>query len=281
MIFTVPIAAGTNFSNVLTTNIGSMKNSGIELRLNAQLLNSGRGGLNWTADFSASHNTNQLLSINPFGGSTQQILVGGIAGVGQTIQVLEPGAPINSFLVYRQNYKNGKPVEGSYLDQHGDTIPQSSLNVGNRRLYHDPAPKWMLSQSSYLTYRSFDVSFTLRAWLGNYVYNNVASNSGYYQQLTRASPYNLSTSVLKTGFVTNQQLSDIYVENGSFLRLDNMRLGYSFKYRGQPLHLFAALQNVFTITGYSGVDPTAGLNGIDNNIYPRARTFTGGLTVRF
>ncbi len=281
MIFTVPIAAGTNFSNVLTTNIGSMKNSGIELSLNAQLLNSGGGGLNWTADFSASHNTNQLLSINPFGGSTQQILVGSIAGVGQTIQVLEPGAPVNSFLVYRQNYKNGKPVEGSYLDQHGDTIPQSSLNVGNRRLYHDPAPKWMLSQSSYVTYRSFDVSFTLRAWLGNYVYNNVASNSGYYQQLTRASPYNLSTSVLKTGFVTNQQLSDIYVENGSFLRLDNMRLGYSFTYRGQPLHLFAALQNVFTITGYSGVDPTAGLNGIDNNIYPRARTFTGGLTVRF
>src|SRR2546421_2298891 len=281
MIFTVPIAAGTNFSNVLTTNIGSMKNSGIELSLNAQLLKPGGTGVSWTADFSASHNTNRLLTINPFGGSTQQILVGGIAGVGQTIQLLAPGQPVNSFLVYRQNYKNGKPVEGSYLDQNGDTIPQASLNVGNRRVYHDPAPKWMLSQSSYLTYRNFDLSFTLRAWLGNYVYNNVASNNGYYQQLTRSSPYNLSTSVLKTRFVTNQQLSDIYVENGSFLRMDNMKLGYSFKYRGQPLHLFAAMQNVFTITGYSGVDPTAGLNGIDNNIYPRARTFTGGLTVRF
>ena len=281
MIFTVPIAAGTNFSNVLTTNIGSMRNVGIELSLNAQLLKPGGTGLSWTADFTASHNTNRLLSINPFGGSAQQILVGGIAGVGQTIQVLEPGQPVNSFLVYRQNYKNGKPVEGSYLDQNGDTIPRVSLNVGNRRVYHDPAPKWMLSQSSYLTYGNFDLSFTLRAWLGNYVYNNVASNSGYYQQLTRSSPYNLSTSVLKTGFVTNQQLSDIYVENGSFLRMDNMKLGYSFKYRDQPMHLFAAMQNVFTITGYSGVDPTAGLNGIDNNIYPRARTFTGGLTVRF
>ncbi|OLD52213.1 MAG: hypothetical protein AUI63_00240 [Gemmatimonadetes bacterium 13_1_40CM_2_60_3] len=113
------------------------------------------------------------------------------------------------------------------------------------------------------------------------MYNNVASGNGYYQQLTRSSPYNLSTSVLETGFVTNQQLSDIYVENGSFLRLDNMKLGYSFKYHDQAIYAYAAVQNVFTITGYSGVDPTAGLNGIDNNIYPRARTVTSGLTVRF
>jgi len=281
MIFTVPIAAGTNFSNVLTTNIGSMKNSGIEASLNAQLLKPRGSGVSWTADVTASHNTNKLLTINPFGGSTQQILVGGIAGVGQTIQVLEPGQPVNSFLVYRQNYTNGKPVEGSYLDENGDTIPRASLNVGNRRVFHDPAPKWILGHSSYLSYGKFDVSFTLRAWLGNYVYNNVASNSGYYQQLTRSSPYNLSTSVLQTGFVTNQQLSDIYVENGSFLRMDNIKLGYSFKYRGRAMYLSAGMQNVFTITSYSGVDPTAGLNGIDNNIYPRARTFTGGLSVRF
>ena len=281
MIFTVPIAAGTNFSNVLTTNIGSMKNSGIEASLNAQLLKPRGSGVSWTADVTASHNTNKLLTINPFGGSTQQILVGGIAGVGQTIQVLEPGQPVNSFLVYRQNYTNGKPVEGSYLDENGDTIPRASLNVGNRRVFHDPAPKWILGHSSYLSYGKFDVSFTLRAWLGNYVYNNVASNSGYYQQLTRSSPYNLSTSVLQTGFVTNQQLSDIYVENGSFLRMDNIKLGYSFKYRGRAMYLSAGMQNVFTVTSYSGVDPTAGLNGIDNNIYPRARTFTGGLSVRF
>jgi len=281
LIFTVPIAAGTNFSNVLTTNIGSMKNSGIEASLNAQLLKPRGSGVSWTADVTASHNTNKLLTINPFGGSTQQILVGGIAGVGQTIQVLEPGQPVNSFLVYRQNYTNGKPVEGSYLDENGDTIPRASLNVGNRRVFHDPAPKWILGHSSYLSYGKFDVSFTLRAWLGNYVYNNVASNSGYYQQLTRSSPYNLSTSVLQTGFVTNQQLSDIYVENGSFLRMDNIKLGYSFKYRGRAMYLSAGMQNVFTITSYSGVDPTAGLNGIDNNIYPRARTFTGGLSVRF
>jgi len=281
MIFTVPIAAGTNFSNVLTTNIGSMKNTGIEMSLNAELLKQSRTGLSWTADFIASHNTNKLLSINPFGGSTQQILVGGIGGVGQTIQVLEPGQPINSFLVYRQRYQDGKPVEGSYLDENGDTIPQASLNVGDRRVYHDPAPKWILSQSSYLTYGKLDVSFTLRAWLGNYVYNNVASGNGYYQQLTRSSPYNLSTSVLETGFVTNQQLSDIYVENGSFLRLDNVKLGYAFKYHDQAIYAYAAVQNVFTISGYSGVDPTAGLNGIDNNIYPRARTVTSGLTVRF
>ena len=281
MIFTVPIAAGTNFSNTLTTNIGSMQNRGIEFSLSAHLLEGHGRGLGWTADFTASHNANKLLEINPFGGSSQQILVGFIAGVGQTIQVLSPGQPINSYLVLRQNYKNGKPIEGSYLDEKGDTIPLASVTVGSRGVYHNPQPNWILGHSSYLTYGNFDFSFTLRAWMGNYVYNNVASNNGYYQQLQRFSPFNLSTSVLKTGFQTNQQLSNYYVEDGSFLRMDNLSLGYTFTYHGQPMHVFASVQNVFTITGYSGVDPTAGLNGIDNNIYPRARTVTGGLSVRF
>jgi iron complex outermembrane receptor protein len=113
------------------------------------------------------------------------------------------------------------------------------------------------------------------------VYNNVASAWGFYDQVTRGSPYNLSTSVLSTNFQHAQYLSDIYVENGSFLRMDNIAVGYSFRYHDQPLRVYAAVQNVFTITGYSGVDPTAGLNGIDNNIYPRSRTITGGLSVRF
>jgi iron complex outermembrane receptor protein len=95
------------------------------------------------------------------------------------------------------------------------------------------------------------------------------------------SPYNLSTSVLQSGFVQPQYLSDYYIEDASFLRMDNVTLGYSFKYHGEEVHATATLQNAFTITGYSGVDPTAGLNGIDNNIYPRARTLTAGLTVRF
>ena len=150
------------------------------------------------------------------------------------------------------------------------------------RAYHNPQPKWILGHTSNFTYQNFDFSFTLRAYLGNYVYNNVSSSQGNYNQLTNGgSPSNMSTSVLTTGFVNPQYLSDYYVQDAAFLRMDNLSLGYTFHYRGQPMRLFASVQNVFTITGYKGVDPTAGLNGLDNNIYPRSRTVTGGLSVRF
>ena len=298
LIFTVPAAAGTNLSNYVTTNIGSMKNSGLELSLNARVLEGGRDGLSWTASFTAGRNTNELVSINPRAVGAQQILTGGVSGgVGTTIQVLQPGQPINSFFVYEQKYDaSGKPIQGSYVDRPTvrDTVacpanpvcvglyrPDSVINNSDRRAFHDPAPKWILGHTSSFTYHNFDFSFTLRKYTGNYVYNNVASNLGSYQELSRGSPYNLHASVLETGFTTPQYLSDYYVEDGSFLRMDNVTLGYTFQYRGQPLRVFATVQNAFTITGYSGVDPTAGLNGIDNNIYPRSRTVTGGLSVRF
>ena len=139
----------------------------------------------------------------------------------------------------------------------------------------------ILVRSSYLAYGKLDLSLTVRAYLGSYVYNNVASALGAYQNLTGSGmPANLQASVLQTGFVVPQYYSDYYVENGAFLRMDNITLGYSFTYRGLPWRIFGTVQNAFTLTGYSGVDPTAGLNGIDNNIYPRSRTFTGGLSVR-
>jgi len=281
LIFTVPIAAGTNFSNFLTTNIGSMSNKGIELSLSWKVFQRTGRAFNWTANFTAAHNTNELLSINPFGGPIQQILVGGVAGgVGTTIQVLQPGSPINSFYTCRQNYAAGKPVQNEYLTPVGDTVVTGCLN--NRRVAnHDPAPAWIVGHSSYMTYGNFDASFTLRAHLGAYVYNNVSSNLGTYSEVGRASPYNLHSSVLETGFTSPQYLSDYYVEDASFLRLDNITLGYTFTWRRQPLRVYGTVQNAFTITGYSGVDPTAGLIGIDNNIYPRAKTITTGLSVRF
>ncbi len=109
----------------------------------------------------------------------------------------------------------------------------------------------------------------------------MASNLGTYSEVTRASPYNLHSSVLQTGFTSPQYQSDYYVEDASFLRMDNVTVAYTFNYRRQPIRVFGTVQNAFTITGYSGVDPTAGINGIDNNMYPRSRTFTGGLSVRF
>ncbi|HUX32480.1 MAG TPA: TonB-dependent receptor, partial [Gemmatimonadaceae bacterium] len=289
LIFTVPVAAGTNLSNYLTTNIGSMKNQGVELSLSADVLQGTNNGLSWTTDFTVSHNTNELVSINPTLAASaqkeQQILTGLVSGgVGTYIQVLEPGKPINSFFVYQQKYDaSGKPIEGGYANLNGDTTSSGGplINVADRRAFHDPAPKWIIGHTSALSYGNFDFSVTLRAYLGNYVYNNVASNLGSYIELTRASPYNLQASVLKTGFMTPQYLSDYYVENASFLRMDNATLGYRFKYQGRNLRVFGTIQNAFTVTPYSGVDPTAGLNGLDNNIYPRSRVFTGGLNIVF
>jgi len=303
MIFFIPIAAGTNLGNFITTNIGNMKNTGLELALNADLLPRNRGGLSWTAMFTAAHNTNRLLSINP-NKSVTRVLTGNISGgVGNLVQELEPGVPILSFWVYQQKYgANGKPIYSDtllnmYVDRPTvrDTVAcpaapgcvglyrgDGVINDSDRRPFHDPAPKWILGHSSYLSYGHFDASFTLRAYLGGWVYNNVASSQGAYQNLTgSAMPSNLHASVLTTGFVVPQYYSDYFVEDASFLRVDNITLGYGFKYRGQPLRLFGTVQNAFTLTGYSGVDPTSGLNGIDNNIYPRSRTFTTGVSVRF
>jgi iron complex outermembrane receptor protein len=316
LIFNLPVAPGTSVSDFVTTNIGAMRNRGIEFSLSARLFNGGPRGLSWTADVNVAHNNNELVEINPAFGTSQKILVGGIAGgVGSTIQILTPGVPMNSFFVYQHRRgANGRPV---YSDQDGDNdiddldlyVDQFTLldtlttdgtpdcrvdasckglyrrdgviNSNDRRPFHDPAPKWTLGHSSYLAYRNFDLGFTLRAYFGNYVYNNVASNLGSYLEVNRGSPFNLHQSVLTTGFATPQYFSDYYVEKASFLRMDNITLGYSFQLRGLPARAFASVQNVFTITGYDGVDPTAGLNGIDNNIYPRSRTVTSGLSVRF
>jgi len=292
LIFNVPVDPAANLGNFVTTNIGSMRNRGFEFSLNARLLEGRATGLGWTASLTASHNTNELVSINP-SKSVTKILTGGISGaVGQFIEVLQPGVPVNSFYVFQQKYgSNGKPIYSDtlinmYVDQNGD----GKITDSDRRPFHDPAPKWILGHSSYLTYGRFDASFTLRAYLGNWVYNNVGSANGAYQNLTGSGmPSNLHASVLTTGFVVPQYDSDFFVEDASFLRMDNITLGYSLNYRGQPVRLFATVQNAFTITGYSGVDPTANVsaappaqvNGIDNNIYPRARTITTGLSVRF
>ncbi len=291
LIFRVPVPAGTNLSNFITTNIGSMRNRGVEFSLGTRLLDGGNRGLSWQADFTAAHNHNEVLTIESSAGAGQKILVGDVAGgVGTKIQVLTPGQPVNSFYVFEHiRNENGRPIYANvngdnvindqdlYVDQNGDGI----INQDDLRPFHDPAPNWILGHSSYLAYGKWDLGVTLRAYLGNYSYNNVASNQGHFSALDRESPYNLHTSVLSTEFRTPQYQSDFYVEDASFLRMDNLTLGYTFDFGGRSARLFGTVQNVFTLTGYDGVDPTAGLNGIDNNIYPRSRTFSSGLSFRF
>jgi TonB-dependent starch-binding outer membrane protein SusC len=283
LLFDVPTAAGVALSNHIVTNIGSLQNRGFELSLNALLVDRGDRGFKWDANFNASTNRNKLLTIDRPG--ITRLLTGGIAGgVGTNIQVLQPGQPINSFLVYHQiGDTAGVPI---YEDLNNDGI----INSSDLRPFHSPAPKWILGHTSNFSWRRFDAGATLRAYFGNYVYNNVASNLGYYNILTLGNaPTNMHASVLATGFMSPQYLSDYYVEDASFVRLDNLTFGYTFgpMRASDALRLvegarvFGTIQNVFTSTKYSGVDPTAGINGIDNNLYPRARTFVAGLSLGF
>jgi iron complex outermembrane receptor protein len=302
LIFDVIVPAGTNLSNVVTTNVGTMKNKGVEFTLNALLVRGENRGFSWDANFNLAHNTNRLVVIDPFAGGTEQILSGNAisGGVGTFIQVLTPGQPVNSFFVLEHRRDaNGKPLyedtdgDGTvedieiYVDQvtcddAGVCATDSIINQDDRRPFHSPAPKWILGHTSQLRYRSFDMSFTLLAQVGNYAYNNVASSTGFYDQLSDAArPNNLHSSVLDNGFVNPQYFSDSYVEDASFLRLENIELGYTFGGRLSGMRVFGVVQNVFTLTGYSGIDPAATITGIDNNIYPRSRTFTGGLSVTF
>ena len=286
LLFRVPVPAGSNLSNFVTTNIGSMRNRGLELSLNAAVLQGRNRGFSWNASFNASTNRNRLLNINPLVSTSDRILVGNISGgVGSRIQVLQPGAPVNSFYVFQQKYAGGKPVyDTDPLKMYEDLNGDNKITSEDRRPFHSPTPTWILAHTSQFGYRSVDLSFTMRAYLGNYVYNNVASSQGWYNLLTQASgPINLHASVLETGFVQPQFFSDYYVEDASFLRMDNITLGLTLpRLRNvQQMRVFGTVQNVFTLTGYNGVDPESGLNGIDNNIYPRSRTFSAGVSIGF
>ena len=280
LIFTVPVAAGTAVSNFVTTNIGSMKNTGIELGLTAVVLDGKTSPWKYDASFAVSTNRNEITSIS--GSGSDRILTGGIAGgVGSTIQVLRPGSPINSFFVYRQ--KAGVTGDKTDLELYEDLNGDGVINQDDREVFKDPAPRWILGHTSTASYKAWDFSLTARAYLGNHVYNNVASNLGHYSALRGNAPVNLHRSVLDNGFVQPQYLSDTYVEDASFLRIDNIAVGYTLRnLRGmQSVRLFGTVQNVLTLTGYSGIDPVAGVNGIDNNLFPLARTFTAGLSIGF
>jgi iron complex outermembrane receptor protein len=296
LIFLVPAAAGTNLSNYVTDNVGTVKNKGFELTVNALISEGAGDGFSWNANFNFAYNKNELTDINPVVGDSlvllERIQTGGIAGgVGSTIQILQPGHPVNSFFVYEHRRdENGKPIVGTDLEMYVDQptfwvdslqafVPDGIINQDDRRPYKSPDPDWIIGHTSTMRWKKWDASFTMLAKIGNHVYNNIASSTGFYDQLTDVgAPMNLHTSVLDNEFQRPQYFSEVYVENASFLRMQNIQLGYTFSPR---LRAWGVVQNAFTITGYSGIDPTASISGIDNNIYPSVRTFTAGLSVTF
>ena len=213
------------------------------------------------------------------------INVGGIAGgTGGFIQRLSEGFSPNTFYVYNQVYdSNGDPIEGAYADLNGD----NQITDDDRYLYRNPNANVLMGFQSTMNYKNFDFSFNMRASLGNYIYNNYNSSNAQFRRINFVNGVlqNLPTSVLDTNFqvTENVQLSDYYIEDASFLRMDNIQLGYTFnptKDSKSTLRLSAGLQNAFIITDYSGLDPEI-TGGIDNTIYPRARTFLFGINYNF
>jgi iron complex outermembrane receptor protein len=279
----IPVAAGTNLSNFVTSNVGDLVNKGIELSLNVRPFVS--PNFEWNVGLNATINKNEITKLTLTDDPNYPgVLVGGISGgVGTTIQVNSVGYPVNSFYVEQQVYNiDGSPIEGLYVDRNDD----GSVNIsGDRYRYKKPAPDLLMGFSSMVRYKNFDFSFNGRLSIGNYVYNNIASNFGSYSELYKSQGFlaNLNRSILKTKFNDPQYYSDYYMENGSFLRMDNMTLGYNYDKLANNtgrLRVYATVQNLFIITKYTGLDPEIS-NGIDNNFFPRPRTFMLGVSLEF
>ena len=274
------VPTGSNLENFLDQNVGETESKGIEIGINALAVKNENFSWDVSANFTLSdvEITKLTLTDDPnFPG--QQ--VGGIAGgVGNTIQINSLGSEPNSFYVFKQVVDaNGNPLEGVYVDLNGDNI----INDNDKYRYQSPTPDAFFGFTSSMNYKKFDFNFTFRGSLGNYMYNNFKSANGYQQALlNQVGDYygNGSIDVLNTNFVNNQQFSDYYVENASFVKLDNISLGYTLPLEKARLRASLTATNVFIITDYTGLDPEIP-SGIDNNIYPKPRTFVFGLNLNF
>ncbi len=269
-----PVPAGANLNNLIVANIGSLVTKGVDFNIKVIALSN--KDVNWTIAYNVSYNNIKLTNISLTKDPDLAIPTGYFGGFGNTIQVNKAGYAPNSFYVLQQVYdKNGKPLEGMYADRNGDGNPYDDAYIDKQ-----PNPAWFIGLSSNLGYKKWNCSFTLRSDLGNYVYNAVAAAGGYVNIAGGGFLSNLPSSVLKTNFQYPQQYSDYFIENGSFLRMDNIALGYNFGKLPNLGTLKATInvQNVFVITKYTGLDPEI-QNGIDNSLYPRPRVYSVGLNL--
>ncbi len=285
LLNTIPIPVGTNFSNYLLTNVGSMENKGIEVNLTGTPILG--NDYSWELGVNLTYNKNEITKLTLYNDpSFLGVDAGTIAGgVGNYIQKYAVGYAANTFFLFTQVYDaNGKPIEGLYVDKSGQGGNVSGNNL-DKYYMKSPNPDVLMGISSKFNYKQFDLSFSGRLSLGNYVYNNNASNMGVYQALYNQSGYlaNILTDVKKTNFQNAQYWSSVYLENASFFKMDYVSLGYNFstlldnKVSGR---IGLSVQNVFTITNYSGIDPEV-VGGIDNNIYPRPRTFMLSVSLNY
>lgn len=280
LLASVPTAAGTNFSKTILTNVGNVDSKGIEVSLNATPIQTKDWEWNLSYNFTWQNMKVKNLSLIK-GGSQTNVKVGPSIDAYQ-FQVLSEGYEPYMFYVYHQLYdsKTGQPIEGAYADLNND----GEINESDLYRYHSPAPKYIMGLSTSLRYKQLTLGMSFRANIDNYVYNGMGMSTGAFETVSynNSQLNNLNTSFLKTGFKTRQYLSDYYVENASFLKLDNLSLSYNVGKinKWASLTVSAMVQNVFTITGYSGTDPEVP-NGMDNSFYPRPRTYSVSLGLQF
>ena len=280
LIAFVPVPAGANLSDLLLTNVGETVSRGLEIGLNAGLMRT--DAITWNLDYNITFQDLEITRLTLGEDPNFFIPQGGISGgVGNTIQLWKTGIDPTTFFVYRQVYDdNGQPVEGAYVDVNGDNV----ITEADRQPYKKGTPDFFMGLTNSFTYKDFDFSFTWRGSFGGYMYNNTQSSSGFRTAGTvTPQPYysNFNANVLESEFINSQFFSDYYVRSADFVKLDNISVGYLFTMDEQiDFRATLTATNVLTITNYEGLDPEIA-GGIDNNFYPRPRTFTLGLNLRF
>lgn len=277
----IPVSAGTNFTNRVLSNVGTLEVKGLEFNITGSPIST--EDTYWEIGLNATHNVDEITKLTTVNDADYiGVETGGIAGgTGNTIQIHSVGHPRSSFYVYEQVYdQSGDPIEGVYVDRNED----GQITADDKYRHESPSADVTLGLSSRFEYKNWDASFSARANLGNHVYNNVASSNGFYSDmLYNQYIRNAPASIKETNFYNAQFHSDHYVENASFLRMDNITVGYSLNdvfNQVKSLRVSATVQNAFVISDYSGLDPEV-FGGIDNNLYPRPRTFVLGLNLNF
>lgn len=282
LLSTTTIAAGQNFDNALLMNAGTLKNKGFEVAITGRPIQT----KDWFVELSvnAAYNKNEITEL---AGGRDLMEAGMQVGQNQAITYHKVGKPANSFLVYQQVYdESGRPIMGCYVDRNGD----GTIDENDRYFYKNIVAPWTGGFSFKVAYKNWDLGSNFRASFGNYLYNGYAEGAINTKEVCSAKGYykNTTKELVALGWTSyNYPLTDYFVQNGSFLKCDNITLGYNFNnllkggnYKGISGRIYASCSNVFTITKYKGIDPEV-TSGKDDNIYPRCRTFLLGLNLNF
>ena len=288
LISVVDIAGGTNFSNRLLKNIGSLENYGVELAFDVKPIVT--KDFMWDVTYNVGWNHNEVTELDA--GQHDYVWLDKTAtrGMGSTkLMINKVGEPANSFYVWQQVYdENGKPIEGLYVDRNAD----GKIDEDDRYCYKSPAPDVIMGLTTKFIYKNWDFSAAFHASIGNYVYYDFLSDKANLSLIWEKGAFtNTTADAVNLGFwgktLNPTQQSDYFVRNASYLKCTNMTLGYSFpaliKAGSEKIcsgRIYFTVQNPFIITKYKGIDPEI-QGGIDNGRYPRPISFQLGLNLNF